>query len=229
MVLLVCHGRTAAETRRVLAGWTPGIHLDEEGRDQAKRLSERLAGLPVDGVVTSPLERCRETADTLAAGLSPVPDIASDLDLAECRYGDWTGRTLADLQHEPGWTLVQHHPSAVSFPSGESIAAVQARAVSAMRRWTRRFGPDGLFVAVTHASVIRCIVADAAGMHLDMSQRVQVDPASVSVVRYGGGPPMLVRLNGSDSGLAGVLDAEPATRDDSVGSLGEGNGAAAIG
>ena len=100
-VLLVRHGRTAANAAGVLSGWTPGVHLDEAGTMQAAALGARLAPVPLRAVVTSPLERCRETAAAVLAGRDGAPEHVDDR-LGECRYGDWTGRALKDLAKEIG-------------------------------------------------------------------------------------------------------------------------------
>lgn len=162
---------------------------------RAKEVAQRLAGLPIEGVVTSPLERCRETADILSDQIGRAGLLHTDLDLAECRYGQWTGASLEDLRRDPLWEAVEQFPSSVTFPNGESIAGMQARALAAIRRWNRRFGPDAMYVAVSHGDVIKSVLADALGMHLDMFQRIVVEPCSVSVIRYGERRPAVLRLN----------------------------------
>ena len=195
-ILFVRHGLTDANTGGVLAGWTPGIHLAEKGREQVEALAGRLAALPLAAIVTSPLERCRETADALAAnrdGLVPTIDER----FGECRYGDWTGQELKKLTKEPLWRVVQAHPSAARFPGdgGESLAETQARAIAAVRDWNARLGDDATYLVVSHADVIKAVLADALGMHLDQFQRIVVDPASVSVVRYTQLRPFVLRVN----------------------------------
>ena len=115
-VILVRHGRTAANATGVLAGWTPGISLDDKGREQAAAVAARLAVVPLTAVVTSPLERTRETADALLAGRDPLPPLHVDERVGECRYGDWTNQPLKNLAKEPLWKVVQAHPSAAVFP-----------------------------------------------------------------------------------------------------------------
>jgi probable phosphomutase (TIGR03848 family) len=207
-VLLVRHGRTSANASGILAGRTAGVKLDEEGRKQAAALAERIGPLPVAAIVSSPLERCRQTASVVADGLAkPVP-VTTDRRLTECGYGDWTGRTLKELAKEPLWKVVQGQPSAAEFPGGESLRSMQARALEAMRHHDARLaeshGPHALWVAVTHGDVIKAILADAAGSHLDSFQRIVVDPGSVSVVSYTPMRPFVVRINdhGDLSGLA---------------------------
>jgi len=205
-VLLVRHGRTAANASGVLAGWTAGVDLDDVGTSQAAALAARLAPVPVAAVVTSPLERCQQTATALTAGRVGVGEHV-DARLGECRYGDWTGRALKDLAKEPLWKVVQAHPSAATFPGpeGESMRAMQARAVDAVRDWNARLGPDAVWVAVSHGDVIKAILADALGMHLDQFQRIQADPCSLAVVRYTELRPFVTRLNDTGGGIEALL------------------------
>jgi probable phosphomutase (TIGR03848 family) len=198
-VLLVRHGRTTANSARTLAGWTEGVALDEVGQRQARMLGERLAKIPLAEIVTSPLDRCRQTVEAIIDGRD-VP-VTVDARLGECRYGDWTGRSIKELVRQPLWTLVQNHPSAVVFPGpdGESLRAVQARAVDAVRevvhRLTEAAGPETVWAAVSHGDVIKMVVADALGLHLDLFQRPIVDLCSVTAIRYTPRRPFLLRLN----------------------------------
>ena len=202
-VILVRHGRTTANATGVLAGRTVGVTLDQIGRDQATLTGERLAAVPLVGVVSSPLERCRQTAQLIIDRQAGSPLEPVDVDLTECDYGDWQGRTLSDLAQEKLWSVVQTQPSAVVFPGGESMAAMQARSVAAIRRHDAAFeaehGPGAVWVAVSHGDIIKSILADALGMHLDLFQRINVGPASVSIVRYGDGRPSVHATN-TDAG-----------------------------
>ncbi|WP_055501000.1 histidine phosphatase family protein [Nonomuraea pusilla] len=191
-LLLARHGLTRL-TGPVLAGRTPGVHLTEEGRAQAEALAVRLAGVRLDAVVSSPLERCRETAGPLVwqRGL----ELVTDERFVECGYGAWTGRPLKELAEDPLWPVVQAHPSAVTFPGGESLAEVQHRAVAAVREWNRRLGEKGVYLVCSHGDVIKAIVADALGLHLDQFQRITADPAAVTVIRYARLRPFLLKLN----------------------------------
>jgi probable phosphomutase (TIGR03848 family) len=212
-VLLVRHGRSTANTSGVLAGWMPGVQLDETGRAQVTSLAERLREVPLTAVVTSPLERCRETTDLLREGRTDVP-VHTEVDVAECRYGDWTGRELKSLTKEPLWKVVQSHPSAAAFPGpeGESMVAMSARAVGAVRRWNAQLGPDATYVVCSHGDVIKAILADAFGMHLDDFQRIVVDPASLSVVRYTDLRPFVERVNDSGGSTAGLIPPKRSRR-----------------
>lgn len=207
-VLLVRHGLTAF-TGSVLAGWTPGVHLDERGLAQAAALGERLRPVALTAVVTSPLERCRETATALVAGRQPPSPLHVDERLGEVRYGAWTGRELKALRKEPLWTVVQGHPSAAVFPGGEGLAEVSDRAVAAIRAWNQELGQDATYAVVSHGDVIKAILADALGLHLDGFQRISVDPCSLSVVRYGRLGTHVERVNDTGGGVAGL---EPARR-----------------
>jgi probable phosphomutase (TIGR03848 family) len=204
-VILLRHGRSTANTGGVLAGWTPGVRLDDTGREQARAVAERLAKVPLAAVVSSPLERCRETADAVAVGRDLV--VQADDRLGEARYGDWTGRPLKELAKEPLWKVVQQHPSGAVFPGpeGEGLAQTQTRAVAAVREWNARLGPDAVWLACTHGDVIKAILADALGLHLDQFQRIVVDPASISVITYTDTRPFVQRMNDGGGDVAALL------------------------
>jgi len=198
-VILVRHGRTTANSSGVLAGRTAGVRLDETGVGQAQRTAERLAVVPLTAVVTSPLERCRQTAKAILRAQAGEPLTATERGITECDYGEWQGRTLKDLAKEALWKTVQAQPSAVTFPGGESMVTMQSRAVSAVRRldaaYEAEHGPGAVWVAVSHGDIIKSVLADALGMHLDLFQRIHVDPASVSIVRYTDARPYVVSSN----------------------------------
>ncbi|MFI9581825.1 histidine phosphatase family protein [Streptomyces sp. NPDC052236] len=205
-LILVRHGRSTANTAGVLAGWTPGVSLDERGTAQAAGLPERLAAVRIAAAVTSPLERCLQTMRPLLDA-RPELELRTDERIGECHYGDWSGRKLAELADEPLMEVVQRHPSAAAFPGGESMRAMQARAVDAVRDWNERIdaahGEDAVYVMCSHGDIIKSLVADALGMHLDLFQRIHVDPCSVTVIRYTRTRPFLLRLG--DTGDFGSL------------------------
>ena len=200
-VLLVRHGLTAL-TGPVLAGRTPGVHLDERGQKQAAALAERMTAVPLAAIVTSPLERCFETADAIRHAQRTEPAWHVDDRLTECAYGDWTGRPIKELAKDPLWKIVQAQPSAVRFPGGEGLADMATRAIAAIRDWDARIG-DGTWVACTHGDIIKAVLADALGLHLDQYQRIVPDPASVSVIRYTSTRPYVLRVNDTGGDLAG--------------------------
>ena len=210
-VILLRHGRSTANTSRTLAGRTPGVELDDVGRTQAAQLVGRLADLPVTALVRSPLLRCRQTLEPLSGSLGIEPEI--DDHLVEVDYGSWTGRDLVELSKEDVWPVVQHHPSSAIFPGGESLAGMAVRAVGAIRTrdaaLAERHGRDVLWVACSHGDVIKAVLADAYGMHLDQFQRIVVEPSSISVVRYTPHRPFVLRVNDTGGDL-GSLRGEPA-------------------
>jgi probable phosphomutase (TIGR03848 family) len=203
-VVLVRHGLTHM-TGPVLAGWTAGLHLDERGQTQAAAVAERLRPVTFDALVSSPLDRCLDTAAAIADGRTL--DVQVDDRLGECRYGDWTGRPLKELAKEPLWKVVQNHPSAVVFPGpdGEPLRETQNRAVAAVREWNAKLGPDATWLACSHGDVIKAVVADALGLHLDQFQRIVVDPCSVTIIRYTEQRPFVVRVNDTGGGMADLL------------------------
>jgi probable phosphomutase (TIGR03848 family) len=204
-VILLRHGRTTANAAGVLAGWTPGVRLDDAGTAQVAAVGERLAKVPLTAVVSSPLERCLQTSDAVAHGRD-LP-VQTDDRLGEARYGDWTGRTIKELSKEPLWKVVQQHPSAAVFPGdeGEGLAQTQVRAVAAVRAWNATLGPDAVWLACSHGDVIKAILADALGLHLDQFQRIVVDPASISVVTYTATRPFVVRINDTGGDVSGLI------------------------
>ena len=210
-VILVRHGRTSANADGVLAGWSPGVFLDADGQAQAERLGERLAGVPLAALVSSPLDRALQTADAIATRQRDGLMRHVDERIGECRYGEWEGQPLSALAEHPLWPAVQAHPASVRFPGGESMAQMQHRAVAAIREWNETLGADATYAVVSHGDVIKAILADALGMHLDAFQRIQVDPGSVSVVTYTPMRPFVARVNDT-----GSLDALRRERTDAV-------------
>ena len=210
-VILVRHGRTTANATGMLAGRTAGVKLDETGAAQARRAGERISAVPVVAILSSPLERCRQTAkavlDAQQAHDRATPlRVTTGKGITECDYGEWQGSALKDLAKQPLWKTVQAHPSAVTFPGGESMTAMQARAVTTIREHDARIeaehGPGAVWVAVSHGDIIKSILADALGMHLDLFQRINVDPASVSIVRYTEARPYVLASNTHEGDLS---------------------------
>lgn len=214
-LILVRHARSVSNGSGTLAGRSAGVDLDETGFSQAAGLVQRLAGVPLSAVHVSPLQRCSQTVRPLLAerGCSAVVEDR----LAEVDYGDWTGRKVADLVEEPLWEVVQQHPSAAVFPGGEGLAQVQARAVAAVREIDRRLPADSVWLACSHGDVIKAVLADALGMHLDVFQRLVVDPCSVSVVRFTDKRPFVLRVNDNGPDVSGLLPPERPASDAVVG------------
>ncbi|MDQ2790667.1 MAG: phosphoglycerate mutase [Pseudonocardiales bacterium] len=206
-VILLRHGRSTANSAGVLAGRTPGVTLDEDGLAQAQTLVERLAQLPLAAVVSSPLQRCRETVAPLAQ--ARALEVSVDDRFVEVDYGQWTGRELRKLGKEPLWKVVQAHPSAAVFPGGEGLAALQARAVAAVREWDAKLaaehGPEVLWLVCSHGDVIKAVLADALGVHLDGFQRIVANPCSVSVVTYTETRPFVQRVNDCGDDLRSLV------------------------
>ncbi|MFH8992138.1 histidine phosphatase family protein [Streptomyces sp. NPDC017940] len=219
-LILVRHGRSTANTAGLLAGWTPGVGLDERGSEQAAALPGRLAALPLAEVVTSPLQRCQETLAPLLAA-RPGLDAHTDDRIGECHYGDWSGRKLAELAGDPLMEVVQQHPSAAAFPGGESMRAMQTRAAEAVREWNARVerdhGADAVYLMCSHGDIIKSLVADAIGLHLDLFQRVSVEPCSVTAIRYTRLRPFLVRLGDTGDFDSLVPREAPVSTDAQVG------------
>lgn len=222
-VILLRHGESTSNVAHMLSGRSPGVELTERGREQAAALVERLAPL-IDAIVRSPMLRCEQTVTPTAekAGLVPIVDDR----LAEVDYGDWTGRPLSELLQEPLWKVVQRHASGAVFPGGEGLADVQYRAVQAVRehdrRLARQFQRDVVWVACTHGDVIKSVLADALGIHLDGFQRLGVAPASLSVIRYTPTGPYVMHVNDTGSDLSALRVDSPESGPVPGGEVGNG-------
>lgn len=190
-LLLIRHATTAATGKRL--GGRTQASLDDAGRAQAAAAAERLAGLPLKAVYASPLARTRETAELVAAPHNL--EVVADEGLLEVEYGRWTDRPLKQVARTKLWPVIQARPSLVRFPEGETIRAAQLRAVEAIEELVARHRRD-LIATVTHADVIKAVVAFYVGQPLDLFQRLHVSPASVSALQLSpGGHPMLLRFN----------------------------------
>lgn len=225
-LFLVRHGRSTANSAGVLAGRAEGVRLDDTGCDQARAAARRIEGVPLVAAYSSPIERCLQTSNLVLAGheltAAPAPD------LTECDYGEWTGGRLVDLVKHDLWKTVQRQPSAVEFPGGESLPQMYARAVDAIRSRERavsaEFGENAAWLVVSHGDVIKSILADALGMHLDLFQRITVDPASISVVRYGPDNPRVITMNSVHGALAGTVPRAGGEDDEPGAAVGGGAG-----
>ncbi|HEY1652509.1 MAG TPA: histidine phosphatase family protein [Acidimicrobiales bacterium] len=193
VVLLVRHGTTPT-TGKKLPGRAPGLHLSEKGRAQAAAVAERIAALPKPptAVYASPLERTRETAAPIARALGLRVRTAPGL--VELDVGEWTEKTLARLYRDKEWPKVQRWPSGFRFPGGESFAEMSARSMDTVVDLVGQH-PGETIVAVSHADTIKAILAAAAGIPLDLMQRLVVSPCSVSAILFTGGGPMVLCTN----------------------------------
>lgn len=201
LLLLVRHGQTPT-TGSVLPGRAPGLHLSDRGREQAERVADRLTGLAVDALYSSPLERACETAEPAAVrtGLA----VKHDDGLLECDFGEWTGSAIADLAALPEWQTVQHSPSRFRFPDGESFPEMQSRIVGAMEA-LRDAHAGGVVVCFSHADPIKAAVAHALGTPLDLFQRIFISPGSVSAISYTDGQdPSVLMVNSTAEPLSGL-------------------------
>ncbi|EFO81657.1 Phosphoglycerate mutase [Oscillochloris trichoides DG-6] len=198
-VLLIRHGTNDWVGGR-LAGWTPGVHLNAEGQQQALALSERLGDLPISAIYSSPLERCVETANTLAQprGL-PIRLVEQ---LGEVRYGEWQGGELKELARHKLWPGVQFYPSGTRFPNGETLGEAQMRVVQAIDT-LRNQHPEQTIIICSHADLIKLAVAYYIGIHIDLFQRLVIDPCSLTALRFERMGPRLLTLN--DTGSLGHL------------------------
>jgi probable phosphoglycerate mutase len=194
-LLLIRHAVNDYVKTQRLAGWTPGVHLNDEGRAQAAALGERLAKARIDAIYASPLERTVETAQAIIAH---HPGLTLQLleEVGEVRYGDWTGEEIRKLAQRKMWRVIQINPSRAYFPNGEAMRDVQIRAVNAIEKLIQKH-PRQTVAVVSHSDVIKMILTHYLGMHLDQFQRLEISPASLSVIAMGAGRPTVVQINES--------------------------------
>lgn len=198
-ILLVRHGQTPT-TGQVLPGRAPGLHLADEGRQQAEFAATRIAELKrVDAVYTSPLERAKETAAPIGAAVGHKVKV--NRGLIECDFGEWTGKKLKDLMKKPEWQTVQRAPSTFRFPNGESFTEMQLRMVTTLDQ-IREEHPGGTVVCVSHADCIKAVMAHALGTHLDLFQRIVISTASISAVSWSTAGPISLTVNSTGRSLA---------------------------
>lgn len=203
LVVLIRHAHSVANGSGILAGRTEGVSLSVAGRKQAQELARRLGDIPIKSLRSSPLERCEQTISPWlkkATVTNPRLSFQVDHDLSEVDYGLWTGRKLRALSKESLWKTVQEEPSKVTFPEGESMIAMQERAMRALQRSLDKRG-KGHIVLVSHGDVLKSIIASALKMHLDEFQRIVIDPASISILDYSSSTPKLILMNDSRSRL----------------------------
>jgi probable phosphomutase (TIGR03848 family) len=199
LVLLVRHGTTPT-TGKLLPGQAAGLHLSDKGREQAEAVARRIGALTKApaAVYASPLERTRETAAPIARALGVR--VRNAPELVEVDVGDWTEEPLARLARNRRWAGVHRWPSGFRFPGGESFAEMSVRAMQGVLELVAAH-PGESIVAVSHADPIKAVVAAAAGVPLDLMQRLVVSPCSVSALMFGPGGPMVLTLNST-----GALD-----------------------
>jgi probable phosphomutase (TIGR03848 family) len=187
----VRHGVTD-HTGHKLSGWMPGIHLTESGRAEAEAAARSLSGVRLAAVYSSPIERTLETAEIVAAPHRLA--VTKRERLGEVRYGRWSNRSFKSVRRTKLWTVVQQWPSGARFPDGETLKEVQDRALAEVEA-IQIDNPRAAVCCVTHAEVIRLVVAYYLGIHIDLFQRIVIGPGSITVVHVGATGPRVVALN----------------------------------
>ncbi len=202
-MLLIRHGMTVA-VGNYLSGWTPGVHLNARGRGEVERVGRNLAGVRIHAIYSSPLDRARETAQAVAA--PHRLDIQFRDRLGEVRTGDWTGRSIAELDAgDPLWHAWNANRGTARIPNGESYLELQDRMVSELMAIAA--GHDSQIVAaVSHADPIRAALLQFLGIPGDLCLRLEIRPASVSVLHLGPGQPRVAALNIPVDGISSLLD-----------------------
>jgi probable phosphoglycerate mutase len=192
-ILLVRHAVNDFVKTGKLAGWLPDIHLNDEGKAQAEVLGQRLADAPLNCIYASPLDRTMETAQAISQH-HPSLEVVEFPQMGEVQYGDWQGQPIAALTRRKMWHVIQEYPSRAEFPNGETMREAQTRAVNAVESLATAH-PREMIVVVSHADLIKMVMAHFLGMHLDNFQRIVVSPASISILQLGYGRPYVATVN----------------------------------
>lgn len=215
-VVLIRHAHSEANAAGILSGRIRDVHLSPTGASQAQELIARLGKFKVGSLRVSPLERCTETINpwwnAIGAKSNRGVNLVEDENLIEVDYGQWSGKKIATISKHKLWSTVQNNPSAMYFPQGEGLASMQERAMRAVHEALARKG-KGALVLVSHADVIKSIIASSLGMHLNDFGRIVIDPASVSVIDYSHTKPRIILLNDSRANLESFLNAPYRARD----------------
>jgi probable phosphoglycerate mutase len=177
--LLIRHGQNDMVGEK-LAGRLPGVHLNDEGKAQARRLAAETAHLGLKAVYSSPLERACETAEPIARVHGLEVQIVPEL--LEIDFGDWQGKRLKRLKKDRLWKIVQSKPGEFCFPNGESFAEAQTRVAEGLTALSKKHQNEDLVVCVAHSDVIRLAVAHFLGLSLDNFQRLRISTASLTVM-----------------------------------------------
>ena len=206
-IVLVRHAVSTANEKGILAGRDNTVHLSEKGQRQADVLADALLGMKVVEVYSSPIKRCRETMQpylkAAKLNLSPLPGVQ------EMDYGKWSGRRLATLSKLPLWSSIQRKPSSVRFPEGESFNEMAARAIEAIASIAI---PGKTVIVCSHGDVIKSLVASALGLHLDQFQKIVIDPASITRLRFHNNDFTVVSVNDTHHLAPLAVDAQKSKR-----------------
>ena len=193
LLLLIRHGENDYTKKHKLAGYLPGVHLNERGQKQAQALADALKDVPLKAIYSSPLERAMETAAPIAAarGLN----VLQEPGLLETNVGKWQGRSLKALNLNKQWKIVQHTPSRAQFPEGETFYECQTRIVAALDKICASYKPRDIIACVFHSDPIKLAVAHYIGLPLDHFQQLGCDTGSVTMLAIGEMGAQLMWLN----------------------------------
>jgi probable phosphomutase (TIGR03848 family) len=193
VILLVRHGENDYVKKGMLAGRLPGVHLNNAGHEQAQMLADRLSGMGINTIYSSPLDRAIETAQPLAHKLNLECIVRPEL--IEIDFGEWQGRKLRELSRLKPWKVVQSTPGLMQFPGGETFADAQHRISSELLNIATIHNPTDMIVCVSHADPIKLAIAYFIGLPLDLFQRLVISPGSVSILRQSEHGSQLIALN----------------------------------
>lgn len=191
-LLFIRHGENEWTASHKLAGRTPGVHLNEVGRQQAAALGRRLAKVELQAIYASPLERTVETAQAIAQ--HQAVEVQTHEGLLEVDYGEWTGKKIKKLAKDPAWPVIQFYPSGAGFPKGETMYGMQTRFVAEVNKLVAKH-PGQTIAVVGHADLIKAAVAHYLGMHFDLFQRLVISTTSITTISFTPMGPRVICVN----------------------------------
>lgn len=193
--LLIRHAENEYVAKGRLAGRLPGVHLNDKGKQQAESLATALVKAPIKAIYSSPMERCKETAQPLAAALDLK--IAPREGLIEVDFGDWQDKTLKQLRRRKLWKVVQGNPSRMQFPGGETFSNAQQRIVQEVETLAQEHSPKDLIACFSHSDLIKLAISYYLGQPIDLFQRIMIAPASISTLHLGKMGAQIINVNHS--------------------------------
>jgi probable phosphoglycerate mutase len=199
MILLIRHGENEYVAKGRLAGRLPGVHLNENGKKQAEAIAQALASAPIKAIYSSPMERCMETAQPLAAALDL--DVMPRDGLLEVDFGDWQDKTLKQLRRRKLWKIVQGNPARMQFPGGETFANAQQRIVQELESLVQAHSSKELIACFSHSDLIKLALSYYLGQPIDLFQRIMITPASVSTLHLGEMGAQVININHNAANL----------------------------
>jgi probable phosphomutase (TIGR03848 family) len=199
-IILLRHAHSAANDSGLLTGRLPGVSLSKKGFIQAEGLIDRIGRANINRLHISPIERCQLTINPWLQSRysSTLESYEINENITEIDFGKWSGRKLSALRRDSLWKVVQSKPSQMVFPGGESFKAAQKRAYDCIEEIASMRG-NKVHLVLSHSDTIKLVLAKYLEMKLDSFQKLQIDPASFSILNFSKGGVSVKTINNNGS------------------------------